>query len=278
MKCPICEKQLKRFLFNNPKEYLFQCSDCSFYIKILNKKTLYIIKEKQVLVNYKKLNTFWANKELEKVKYLINFYRKQINKKQINYNIHFFKKCPVCKKIKFYLKFYKSKDRPKLNTTYQCRLCRKNINKKISVKYNILIRRRYTDIKNINLKKFGMTVNFNFDEFKKWIESNDFKNYYNIFLKNNKSAAYNICVSRKDTTKPYEFDNLKLIFRKDLTQKINVEKQSKNIVQIKNGKIVKIWKSATEASRTQKEFRQSNISKACNGYIKQYKGYQWKFL
>jgi len=278
MKCPICEKQLKRFLFNNPKEYLFQCSDCSFYIKILNKKTLYIIKEKQILVNYKKLNTFWANKELEKVKYFINFYRKQINKKQINYNIHFFKKCPVCKKIKFYLKFYKSKCRQKLNTTYQCSSCRKNANKKISLKYNNLIRRRYIDMKNINLKKFGINLNFNFDEFKKWIESNDFKSYYNIFLENNKKSAYNICVSRKDTTKPYKLENLKLIFRNDLAKKYNVEKKSKNIAQIKDGKIIKIWKSGAEASRTLKEFRQSNINKACNGYIKRYKGYEWKFL
>lgn len=45
---------------------------------------------------------------------------------------------------------------------------------------------------------------------------------------------------------------------------------------MKNGKILQVYSSQADAKRN--GFSQSQISKCCNGKIKQHKGYEWKFV
>jgi hypothetical protein len=51
--------------------------------------------------------------------------------------------------------------------------------------------------------------------------------------------------------------------------------QSKKIIQLKDNKIIKIWKSASEAGHN--GFHQGHISKCCNNKSKSHKGFIWKF-
>lgn len=54
------------------------------------------------------------------------------------------------------------------------------------------------------------------------------------------------------------------------------QKLGKRIARMKNGKILQVYSSQADAKRN--GFSQSQISKCCNGKIKQHKGYEWKFV
>lgn len=59
--------------------------------------------------------------------------------------------------------------------------------------------------------------------------------------------------------------------------KINAEKRQVAIKQYsKNGDFIKTWKSA-RACQNETGYFESNINKCCNGKIKSYKGYVWKY-
>lgn len=52
--------------------------------------------------------------------------------------------------------------------------------------------------------------------------------------------------------------------------------KSKKVAQIKNGEIVKVWKSTNEAGRA--GYHQGHISTCCTGKLKTHRGYEWKYL
>lgn len=52
--------------------------------------------------------------------------------------------------------------------------------------------------------------------------------------------------------------------------------KGKKVAMIKDGVVLKIFDSQAEARR--KGFSQAQISKCCNGIVKHYLGYQWKFV
>ncbi len=55
-----------------------------------------------------------------------------------------------------------------------------------------------------------------------------------------------------------------------------VEKQSKTVLQLtKTGELIREWPSTMEAGRN--GFDNSSVAKCCNGKLKHYKGYIWKY-
>ena len=56
------------------------------------------------------------------------------------------------------------------------------------------------------------------------------------------------------------------------------EKHKKPIGMYKDGILIKKFKSAADAERENKEFKFMSISAACNGRLKTYRGYEWKFI
>lgn len=56
------------------------------------------------------------------------------------------------------------------------------------------------------------------------------------------------------------------------------EKHKKRIGMFKNGVLVKEYESAADANNDNENFNYVSISACCNGRIKTYRGYEWKFI
>ena len=296
MKCPICEKQLKRFSFDNPKELLFQCVDCNFNIKIQKFIIRFYLTNYKFIFNYitdefiykmyvedfseqKKveIEKLKLNELFEKLKYFINFYRQKNKKRKISYYPVFYKKCYKCGEVRLFKCFYNS---AKYLQLAECKDCYKKRYSYDYHDYNNLIHRKYCKIRNRQKNIFKTNLQFNEVEFKKWLENNNYKKIYDIMMDNLGNNAYDICVIRKNKKIEYVFGNMIIMFRKDYFKKLNsihIKRKKKPVVQLKDGKIVKIWPSATDAEVIPKVF-QSNINKVCNGKLKSHAGYEWKYL
>lgn len=75
--------------------------------------------------------------------------------------------------------------------------------------------------------------------------------------------------------------NLNLMTRKDNINwgsgiERRTEKLSKQVAAYKDGVLVMTFPSTREAER--QGYSQGNISKCCNGKLKSYKGYQWRYV
>ena len=56
------------------------------------------------------------------------------------------------------------------------------------------------------------------------------------------------------------------------------EKHKKPIGMYKNGLLVKTFNSAADAEKENSIYKYTSISAACNGRLKTYRGYEWKFM
>ena len=56
------------------------------------------------------------------------------------------------------------------------------------------------------------------------------------------------------------------------------EKHKKPVAMYKNGILIKKFNSAADAEREDSNFKFMSISAACNGRLKTYRGYEWKFI
>ena len=56
------------------------------------------------------------------------------------------------------------------------------------------------------------------------------------------------------------------------------EKHKKPIGMYKDGILIKRFESAADAERENNNYKNMSISAACNGRIKTYRGYEWKFI
>lgn len=54
--------------------------------------------------------------------------------------------------------------------------------------------------------------------------------------------------------------------------------QNKEVVQLKDGKIIKIYRTMTDPEKEEEKFCHSCIHKVCNGKALTHKGYQWMYL
>ncbi len=59
--------------------------------------------------------------------------------------------------------------------------------------------------------------------------------------------------------------------------KLSLPSMSKRVAQIKNGKVIKIWRSGAEAKRVG-GYENRNISQCCLGKRKSCGGFQWKYV
>lgn len=59
---------------------------------------------------------------------------------------------------------------------------------------------------------------------------------------------------------------------------IIASKHKKKIGVFKDGKLIKVYDSAADANRENPNYNYISISSCCNGRIKTYRGYEWKFL
>lgn len=64
---------------------------------------------------------------------------------------------------------------------------------------------------------------------------------------------------------------------KDAVDKIAI-KHKKKIGAFKYGKLVKVYDSAADANRENPNYKFMSISACCNGRIKTYRGFEWKFI
>ena len=60
-------------------------------------------------------------------------------------------------------------------------------------------------------------------------------------------------------------------------QKRLAARKKRKIAQLLNGKVIKIWDSARDV-QNETGFFESNINKCCNGVIKHYKGFEWRYV
>ena len=66
------------------------------------------------------------------------------------------------------------------------------------------------------------------------------------------------------------------IMPKDGVEKM-AEKHKKPVAAYKDGVLIKVYDSAADAERENDDYKYVSISAACNGRIKTYRGYTWKF-
>ena len=99
------------------------------------------------------------------------------------------------------------------------------------------------------------------------------------------------CTHKENTNNPISREKyLKNRYRVEGERRINIykptkeavakmaEKHKKPVGMYKDGKLIKRFDSAADAERENKDYKFMSISAACNGRIKTYRGYEWKFI
>lgn len=282
MKCPICSKQTKKFVFEKPKEKLFQCSNCNFNFRLTFKKIEISISGEKYIFDYleRNYNKKKLKEKLKEIQVSINLLRDLSGKNKIKYKPILKKRCSECGKIKFINRFYNARNKIKRSA---CKKCTRKEYKKKYYKYNNLIKNKYYGINKKQEEQFDVRLSFSLEEFKKWLEENNYKTFYKTSMINVSDKKYKICILRKNFNKGYYLDNMEIVFQKDIPKKIHLGKISqkkfqKPVVQMKDGRIVKIWNSASKAARSVEKFTQPGINLACNGKRKIHAGYEWKYF
>lgn len=290
MKCPICEQNMKKFKFDNPKELLFQCKECNFNVNIQKNQMIISLNDRLNISEFtsSQSDRTWKfyyseekydrKKELKQwndIECIINNYRVKNKKKKIRYFHPLKQKCNICKKIKLIKMFYFDK---RTKNRYECKRCSKKNHVKSYYKYNNLIKRKYHEIHRRQKQVFKKELSFNLFEFKKWIKENNFKYFYDILIKNIDDKKYKICIFRKNRNIDFNLNNFGIMFQSDYTKMQKIKKNTVKVVQMINGKIIQIWPSIISAANSEKKFDQGQICKVCRGKQKSHAGYQWKYL
>ena len=278
MKCPICEKDMKKFVFNNPKEIINQCNECDFHINIKKTRIYISIKEKKwvFFYNKKRYNRRKDIKYFGEVERFINHYRNKNNKKKIRYFHPLMKICSVCGNLRRLKYFYKTNRKYKESACCYCHIKRVK-----RAYYNIELIKdfRYQGVKDFQRKLFNKPLCFSKKEFIEWLKKSNFDEMFKEYIDKDKSLSYSVCVSRIDGKQEFTLDNMIVERRKDLINRtMNVkEKRKMAVVQMKDGNIIKIWKSIIDTQRTG-GYEKSSVNRCCQGIRKHHKGFQWKYL
>lgn len=294
MRCPICENEFKKFDYNEPVvEKIRQCRQCNFMIRVQKEEIFFSIKEHKFCINYKEKNSYIKERiydkkieteQLKKIGRIVNFYRAKKGKKKIRYFPRFLKECYACKKIKDIKLFYKN-SRCQDRHYNICIECDNIQSKKWRRKKENWIKNAYHITSIHQKKKFSQKLNFSIIELENWLDKDKFDKMWQEYEESGYGKKYQICLYRKNFDDDYNLNNLQLItfskmiknvFVKIDFDKVN-EKLRKPVMQCKNGKIIKIWISITEAAKNL-NYDCSNITKACKGKYKQYHGWEWKYL
>lgn len=128
--------------------------------------------------------------------------------------------------------------------------------------------------------KSRRTVNFTLKEFQnKYIDDKKFVELYNTWVKHNYERLYKPTVDRINCLKDYSFANIHWLSWEENRYKQRMEFKrirARKIFQVKNGKIIKEYKSQTEVLK-QNKISQGNLSSCLNGKRKYCNGYEWHY-
>lgn len=121
--------------------------------------------------------------------------------------------------------------------------------------------------------------NFTLIEFHNlFLENKIFIRLYKEWVKNNYNKVYKPSVARINRKYGYILNNIHIISWGDNRFKQSMERRSRKgkVLQILNGKIVKVWSSQRDAYK-KLNLSQSMLSGALTGKYKQAYGYIWKY-
>ena len=107
----------------------------------------------------------------------------------------------------------------------------------------------------------------------------------------NRAENLRWCTHKENTNNPISREKyLKNRYRVEVERRISIykptkeavakmaEKHKKPVGMYKDGNLIKRFDSAADAERENKDYKYMSISAACNGRIKTYRGYEWKFI
>ena len=196
------------------------------------------------------------------------------------------KTCTKCKINKDLSEYYKSKSK-KDGLQYVCKMCN-NYQHIEYLKTKDGVIARIFGAQRSNSKRRGHNLpTYTKKELSNWL-LNDW--LFNLLYNNWVNCGYfkntTPSVDRIDDSKGYSFDNVQLMTWGENRAKQSVDMRNgklntivphKAVLQFtKNGKFIKEYVSASEASR-QIGSKSSHISECCNSKLKSSNGYVWKF-
>lgn len=123
-------------------------------------------------------------------------------------------------------------------------------------------------------------VNFTLQEFQnKYIDDKKFVELYNNWIKHYYEQQYKPTIDRIDCLKDYSFDNIHWLTWEENRYKQRMEFKrirARKVLMVKDGKIIKQYKSQTEAVNKNK-ISQGNLSSCLNRKRKYCNGYEWYY-
>lgn len=190
------------------------------------------------------------------------------------------KTCTKCNQEKHFSEFAKQKD-CKYGLTTACKKCTSINYLNYTRTIKGLISKMYGG-QVMRSKQRGMPLpNYSSSDLNKWLFSNDFTSFYNVWVWSGFRKDLIPSCDRTDDYKPYTLSNMRLTTwlennKKALNdRKIGINnKQSKTVVQYLNGKMVKEYYSIRSAQR---ETGINHIVRCCKGLSAHAGGYQWKY-
>lgn len=212
------------------------------------------------------------------------------------------KKCNKCKEIKSLSEFFKDKTKKDgLHTI--CKLCSKKNNKKYIATHKEKVTKLNSEWRNKHkpyLKQYRNQLKKNYPWYNSYNNAKqrcenpnnpDYKYYGGRGIKFlltkeecaklwNRDKAYKLnqaSIDRENSNGNYTFDNCRFIEQNRNIGRANEEHKIASVIQLLNGKQIKIWKSIKEASQFLKISPEA-IGNCLKGRSKSSGGFQWKYL
>lgn len=194
--------------------------------------------------------------------------------------------CKYCDTTKDSTMFSKDKNR-KNGLSIYCKECKGKIKNSWSKTRYGVVSNIYNDQKNNSKRRGHSSPKYTKEELYEWMIKNNFENFYIQWVNSGYKKDFRPSIDRLDDFKPYSLDNIRLtIWLENKRKKYNDFKNGtgtsgmskcKKINQLSlDGKIIRTFVSARQASR-ELGINYKNISNACIGNLKTFKGYKWEF-
>lgn len=142
-----------------------------------------------------------------------------------------------------------------------------------------LLTNMYHHQKSRNLKNHFGDIGYSLKEFhEKFLLDKLFNRLYTEWVKSNYQKALKPSVDRINHKKGYTIDNIHMLTWSENRFKQTIERRVRKgkVLQILDGKIIKIWRSQREAYK-KLNLQQSMLSMALTGRCKTAYGYEWKY-
>lgn len=183
-------------------------------------------------------------------------------------------KCTNCKEDKPESEFRKNKNfGSRQGLSYQCKAC--DLKGKRTPGGHM--EKMYHSLRYNNAQRKHGTVEFSKSSFITWCGKNDFDKLYSRWERSEFKQALAPSVDRKNDSKPYAFDNMRLMTW-EANHGANTTVMSKPVEQLLNGRVVKTHGSIREAGRSFSEKSTgSGIMYALKDPKRTAYGHQWRY-